>query len=126
MILWRCRQLQNRGELLSDTAVSALGIEVQQWQGLRTWLLRHRVLEQTLTGDYALLVDLHSLAVVDVFSWGDDNLLVSDQECHIEWLSGEPWCDRYRALAIALETSRREHLSGTVMQLFADQKQQTI
>ena len=107
IILWRCRQLQNRGELLSDTAVSALGIEVQQWQGLRTWLLRHRVLEQTLTGDYALLVDLHSLAVVDVFSWGDDNLLVSDQECHIEWLSGEPWCDRYRALPIALETSRR-------------------
>jgi membrane protein len=126
MILWRCRQLQNRGELLSDTAVSALGIEVQQWQGLRTELLRRRVLEQTLTGDYALLIDLHNLAVVDVFSWGDDNLLVSDQECHIERLSGEPWCDRYRALAIALETSRREHLSGTVMQLFADQEQQTV
>lgn len=126
MILWRCRQLQNRGELLSDTAVSALGIEVQQWQGLRTELLRRRVLEQTLTGDFALLVGLHSLAVVDVFSWGDDNLLVSDQECHIERLSGEPWCDRYRALAIALETSRREHLSGTVMQLFADQEQQTV
>ena len=114
MILWRCRQLQNRGELLSDTAVFALGIEVQQWQGLRIELLRRRVLEQTLTGDFALLVDLQSLAVVDVFSWGDDNLLVSDQECHIEWLSGEPWCDRYRALAIALETSRREHLSGAV------------
>ena len=126
MILWRCRQLQNRGELLSDTAVSALGIEVQQWQGLRTELLRRRVLEQTLTGDFALLVGLHSLAVVDVFSWGDDNLLVSDQECHIERLSGEPWCDRYRALAIALETSRREHLSGTVMQLFADREQQTV
>lgn len=126
MILWRCRQLQNRGELLSDTAVSALGIEVQQWQGLRTELLRRRVLEQTLTGDFALLVGLHSLAVVDEFSWGDDNLLVSDQECHIERLSGEPWCDRYRALAIALETSRREHLSGTVMQLFADQEQQTV
>ena len=74
MILWRCRQLQNRDELLSDTAVSALGIEVQQWQGLRPELLRRRVLEQTLTGDFALLVGLHSLAVVDVFSWGDDTL----------------------------------------------------
>ncbi len=126
MILWHCRQLQNRGELLSDTAVSALGIEAQQWQGLRADLLRRRILEQTLNGDYVLLIDLHGLAVVDVFSWGDDNLLISHQDRDGEWLAGEPWCARYRALAIALETSRREHLSGTVMQLFADQEQQTI
>ena len=101
-----------------------MGIDAQQWQGLRADLLRRRILEQTLNADYVPLVDLHGLAVVDVFSWGDDNLLISHKDRHGEWLVGERWYARYRALAIALETSRREHLSGTVMQLFADQEQQ--
>lgn len=128
MILWHCWQNQHRGDSLSDRQMVAAGIDAEHWKTLRTELLQHRVIEQTVSGRYVLIRDLGTVSLNDVCDWLGENILSAPDEA--QWQSNKlisvhPWYKKYDMLAFESRCALQNNFSLSVEALFAEQLPET-
>ena len=98
IILWQCWRHQQRGQTLSDSTMTVVGLDAEHWRRLRNMLLEKRILEKTMKGQYVLIRDPSSITLNDVVGWLGGNFLSSTDVMSEKLLAGHPWFEEYDML----------------------------
>lgn len=91
LALWALREHQQTGAAAADAAILKSGVGEEQWQRIRTYLLKKRVIARTLGGEFVLSRDLYRLTLrelVDIVEIENQMPGVSDYLQTFDWFPG--------------------------------------
>jgi membrane protein len=91
IILWQCWRRQQKGQALSDSTMTVVGLDAEHWRRLRNMLLEKHILEKTSKGQYVLVRDPSSISLNDIVEWLGGNFLSSTDLMSEKLLAGHPW-----------------------------------
>jgi membrane protein len=119
IILWQCWQRQQKGETLSDSTMTLVGLDAEHWRRLRNMLLEKHILEKTSKGQYVLVRDPSSITLNDVVGWLGSNFLSSTDRVSEKLLAGHPWYKEYDMLIGDNRAVVERNMSVNLQTLFA-------
>ncbi len=91
LALWALREHQQTGAAAADATILKSGVGEEQWQRIRTYLLKKRVIARTLGGEFVLSRDLYRLTLrelVDIVEIENQMPGVSDYLQTFDWFPG--------------------------------------
>ena len=98
IILWQCWRRQQKGQTLSDSTMTVVGLDAEHWRRLRNMLLERHILEKTAKGQYVLVRDPVSITLNDIVGWLGGNFLSPTDMMSEKLAVGHPWYAEYDRL----------------------------
>jgi len=119
IILWQCWQRQQKGQTLSDSTMTVVGLDAEHWRRLRNMLLEKHILEKTSKGQYVLVRDPGSISLNDVVGWLGGNFLSPTDMMGEKLLASHPWYKKYEMLIGDNRDSVERNMAVNLQTLFA-------
>ncbi|MDB9706844.1 YihY/virulence factor BrkB family protein [Porticoccaceae bacterium] len=119
IILWQCWRRQQKGRSLSDSSMSIVGLNVEQWRRLRNILLSQRILEKTASGHYVMIRDADTIRLADINGWLGQGLGDGDMAVNKKMVDAHPWMQSYERLMRENSHMTAENMSVSLQKLFA-------
>ena len=119
IILWQCWRRQQKGQTLSDSTMTVVGLDAEHWRRLRNMLLERHILEKTAKGQYVLIRDPASISLNDVVGWLGGNFLSPTDMMSEKLLASHPWYKQYERLIGDNRDSVQRNMSVNLQTLFA-------
>lgn len=119
IILWQCWRRQQKGQSLSDSTMTEVGLDAEHWRRLRNMLLDKHILEKTAKGQYVLIRDPASISLNDVVGWLGGNFLSPTDMMSEKLLASHPWYKNYEMLIGDNRDSVERNMSVNLQTLFA-------
>jgi membrane protein len=122
IILWQCWRRQQKGQALSDSTMSVVGLDAEHWRQLRNMLLEQRILEKTAKGQYVLIRDPGSITLNDVVGWLGGNFLSPTEVMTEKMIAAHPWYAEYDMLIGGNRDAIKRNMSVDLQTLFVGDK----
>jgi membrane protein len=119
IILWQCWRRQQKGQSLSDSTMTVVGLDAEHWRRSRNMLLDKHILEKTAKGQYVLIRDPASISLNDVVGWLGGNFLSPTDMMSEKLLASHPWYKNYEMLIGDNRDSVQRNMSVNLQTLFA-------
>jgi len=119
IILWQCWRRQQKGQTLSDSTMTVVGLDAEHWRRLRNMLLERHILEKTAKGQYVLVRDPVSITLNDIVGWLGGNFLSPTDIMSDKLLASHPWYKQYEMLIGDNRDTVERNMAVNLQTLFA-------